>query len=124
LQGERWYMTRNRLSRLHHPVGRTAEGQVTPQKWCNFGAGSLYLLKLFSESVGRQFDLPEYLSNQRTGKVSSRMVRQGSRSAVEVAVKHVAALLSHALKPQIQKHLLHCPEVNNGQSVHTDTSIC
>lgn len=112
------------VARLHHPVGRAAEGQVTPQKWCNFGAGSLYLLKLFSESVGRKFNLSKYLPNQRAGKVSSGMVRQGGRSAVGVAVKHVAALLSHALKPQVQKHLLHCPEVDNGQSVHTDTSIC
>ena len=69
-------------------------------------------------------NLPEYLANERTGKVPARMIWLCCCTSVRMAIEDMRSLLPNGKEAQTDKHFLHCLEVDNGKARHAPTSIC
>ena len=59
---------------------------------------ALQFLQCRTKLVGRELDLLQNLGNQWAGQISSGVMRDCCRSAVVMAIEHMAALLTDGLE--------------------------
>src|SRR5208283_1245936 len=85
---------------------------------------SVLFAQLLLELLRGDFDLTQNFSDERAGKVSSRMVRKCCRSTVGMTVKDVAPSLTNSPKTKVEEHPFHLPKPYGRETAHTATSTC
>lgn len=85
---------------------------------------TLEIVQLLTKSLRRAIDLPKDFTNQRTGQVIPRMMRQRSRAPIGMSVKYMASFLSYHSKSKPKQDLFHPLAIDDGKPAHPATSIC
>lgn len=101
-------------------------GQVTGRRGgrTHLDAIPLQIVQLVAKLFRCEIDLSENFTHQRAGQILAWVIWHRRRSAIRMAVEHMAAFLSDSSKSQSQKDFFHSLAVNDGQSAHPATSIC
>ncbi len=76
------------------------------------------------ELLRGEFDFTQDFTDERTGKVPSRVVGYGRRPAIGMTIKDVATFLANSLKAKAEKDPFHLPKPYDRQTAHTATSTC